>query len=341
MLSMTPLLGHGSRMAVGVSPRTAISASVRPFQCGRTRSVIFSARGEDRDFGGVFGSSGMPAHHRVAEGRATAVVAARPWADRTAAGCRFVSLLAKRLQVEDHRQHGAQDGVPSGRMHAISVAAVIAIFIAATEALAEVVAVVVPLYVEATISVVPILIGIRIPVIERPAIVPVCLSSPETLLIAIVHGLPEHDGAVLIRLVISASTRVPIAWRRVEVGVTAVVVVGCVLDTQLLLTEARDVLLLKIVLRQTLLSLLLIQLVAILHQPLLLLTDKLLLLLLWQTPLQLPRLRLSLLLWRALWLRPLRHRLLLWRALLLRPLRLRLLLWRALWLRPLRLRLLP
>ena len=288
----------------------------------------------------------------MAEGRATAVVAARPWADRTAAGCRFVSLLAKRLQVEDHRQHGAQDGVPSGRMHAISVAAVIAIFIAATEALAEVVAVVVPLYVEATISVVPILIGIRIQVIERPAILPVCLSSPETLLIAIVHGLPEHDGAVLIRLVVAASTRVPIAWRRVEVGITAVVVVGCVLDTQLLLTEARDVLLLKIVLRRTLLllqlhgllwcqTLLLIQLVAILHQPLLLLTDKLLLLLLWQTPLQLPRLRLSLLLWRTLWLRPLRHRLLLWRALWLRPLRLRLLLWRALWLRLLRLRLLP
>jgi hypothetical protein len=69
----------------------------------------------------------------------------------------------------------------------------------------------------------------------------------------------------------------------------------------LLFTQSRDVLLLKPVLRGAMLSLqlyallrrqalLLVQLVAILHKLLLLFTDPLLLLLLWQAPLSLSRL---------------------------------------------------
>ena len=111
------------------------------------------------------------------------------------------------------------------------MAAVVAIFIAATEAFAEVVVVVVPVHVIAAIAVVRILIGIAVSVVRSPAILPVCLSSAEALLIAVVDGLPEQICAVLIRLVVPAAARVPIARRRVEVGITTVVVIACVLDT--------------------------------------------------------------------------------------------------------------
>ena len=86
-------------------------------------------------------------------------------------------------------------------------------------------------------------------------------------------------------------------------GICAVVVVPCVWNAQLLLTQARDVLLLKAVLGGTLLllqlpavlcrqALLLVELNTVLRQPLLLLSDELLLSRLWQTPWRLPRLRL-------------------------------------------------
>src|ERR1051325_11904042 len=114
--------------------------------------------------------------------------------------------------------------------------AVVAILIAATEALAEVIVVVIPLYVIAIIPVIRILIGIRVPVVGCPAILSVCLSSTKTLLIAVVHGLPERLCAVLIRLVVAAFARGPIARGRVEVWIVTVVVATLILETNLLLT---------------------------------------------------------------------------------------------------------
>ena len=115
------------------------------------------------------------------------------------------------------------------------MAAVVAVFIAATEALPEVVVVVITVYIEAVIAVIGILIGIRVPVVRSPAILPVRLSSVKTLLIAVVHSSPEQVCAVLIGLVVATSPTVSIARGSGEVGIRAVVVVALILDTQLLL----------------------------------------------------------------------------------------------------------
>jgi hypothetical protein len=56
--------------------------------------------------------------------------------------------LAKNLQGEVCTQNGAQDDIFAIRVAAILIAVVVAIFIAATEALAEVIVVVVPLLTE-------------------------------------------------------------------------------------------------------------------------------------------------------------------------------------------------
>jgi len=116
--------------------------------------------------------------------------------------------------------------------------AIVAIFVAATEALAEVIVVIIPLYVIAIITVVGILIGVRVLVVGLPAILPVCLSSTKAFLIAVVHGPPERLCAVLIRLVVAATARVPITWGRVEVWIVTVVIVTFIPEAYLLLTQA-------------------------------------------------------------------------------------------------------
>src|ERR1700676_728797 len=45
MLSMTILIGQGSRISLKVSPSTAMNARVRAFQWGRMRRVIFNLPG--------------------------------------------------------------------------------------------------------------------------------------------------------------------------------------------------------------------------------------------------------------------------------------------------------
>ncbi len=126
--------------------------------------------------------------------------------------------------------------------------AVIAVFITAAEALAEVVAVVALVYVVATISVVRVLISIRVLIAGLPAILPVRLSRAKALRVAVVDGLPKQVRPVLIRLVVVAATRVPIIRGRVEVLIAIVVVAARVLNTNL--PQPRDVLLLIAVLRR-------------------------------------------------------------------------------------------
>ena len=118
-------------------------------------------------------------------------------------------------------------------------------------------------------------------------ILAVCLSGAEAFRITVVHTLSEQIGAVLIRLVKGAATIVAIVGRGLEERIGIVVVVPCAL----LLTQARQILLLKPVLRHALLllqlyaillykALLLFQMLTVLRHTLLLLTNKLLLLLL-------------------------------------------------------------
>src|ERR1700693_172600 len=104
------------------------------------------------------------------------------------------------------------------------MAAAVAIAIAATESLAEIIVVVFLGYIITTIAVVRVLIGIRVLVVGAPAILPVRLSGEKAFLIAVVYCLPEHIGAVLIGLVVLAATVVAIVRSCVEVWIVVVIV---------------------------------------------------------------------------------------------------------------------
>ena len=120
---------------------------------------------------------------------------------------------------------------------AILIAAVEAIFIAATEALAKVVVVGVLVNIIASIAVVCVLIGVGVLVAGTPAIHPVCLSRLVAFRVTVVHGLPEQVYAILICLVVDAATIVSIVRSRVEERITVVIMVAIVLETYLLLTH--------------------------------------------------------------------------------------------------------
>ena len=120
--------------------------------------------------------------------------------------------------------------------------------IAAIEAFAEVVAVLIQINVITIVTVGCILIGVRIFIAEARTILSVGLSGANASLIAVVHSLPEHIGAILIRLVVSTATRVTIVRSRIFVGAR-------VLEIYLVLTQALQILLLKTQVRLTLLLL--------------------------------------------------------------------------------------
>jgi len=81
------------------------------------------------------------------------------------------------------------------------------------------------------------------------------LSRPVAFLVAVIHGLPEHVGAVLVRLVIVAATVVLVDRGRVEKGIVIVIGAPVVLQIELLLLQALHVLLLEPILRHPILLL--------------------------------------------------------------------------------------
>jgi hypothetical protein len=146
------------------------------------------------------------------------------------------------LQVEDCLQDAAYEVEPTVRVCAVPGAAVVPVLIAAPEALAKVVAVLVQIDIVTVITVGRVLIGVGIAVIGAPPVLPVRLARAHTFLVPKVHGLSEHIGPVLIRLVISTTAIVAIAIRRIgeTLGVP---------ETQLVLTQSLQILLLKSELR--------------------------------------------------------------------------------------------
>ena len=134
------------------------------------------------------------------------------------------------------------------------IPAVIAIFIATTETLAKVIVVFALGYIITTIAVVRVLIGIGALVVGTPAILPVCSSSLEALLVTIVQSLPKHIGAVLIRLVVAAVTIVTIVGICVVIWII-VIVVALVAETNILITQVPYIFLLITILRRASLSL--------------------------------------------------------------------------------------
>jgi hypothetical protein len=171
------------------------------------------------------------------------------------------------------------------------IVAAVAVFVPATETLAEVVVVVVRVHVVTVVPVVRILIGKGVLVARTPAILAICVSGPVAFLVPVVHGLTEKIRAVLIRRVEDAGPIVAIDRSGEEVRIARVVGVAVVLEEDLLLAQALEIRSLKTKLRRSPLllqlgglllqdALLLIQSLAVLRQALLLPGDELLLALL-------------------------------------------------------------
>ena len=150
--------------------------------------------------------------------------------------------------------------------------------------------VVVLVYIVAAVAEVRVLIGERVLVIVTPAVLAVGGAGTEALPVAIVDRLPQQVRSVLIDFVVGAAAVVAINRSGVEVGIV-VVIVAVTAQPLCLLPLALVILLLKAVLCHAPLllqrgrpllgdALLLVEMLAILHNPLLLLPDQLLLLLL-------------------------------------------------------------
>lgn len=120
--------------------------------------------------------------------------------------------------------------------------AVIAVLITASEAFAEVVAVVVHANVVTAIPEGRVLVSERIVVIEAPAILTIRLTRSDTFLIAIPHGLPELIRCILVGVVVPPAAIVAVDRRRVYVAPTLKPRLVCshVLPISLLIAQLRD-----------------------------------------------------------------------------------------------------
>jgi hypothetical protein len=161
----------------------------------------------------------------------------------------------KRFQSQYLRQNGPQNAIVSVVIPAVSISTVVAIFVAATKTLPEIVVVVVPFYVIAVITVVRVPISVRVSVVVTPAILAVCPPCPETFLITIVNGLAKIIRAVLVGLVVVARTTITIGWSRIEIRIAVVIGVTIILKKYLLLAQVLEILPLDPILRHALLLL--------------------------------------------------------------------------------------
>ena len=188
---------------------------------------------------------------------------------RTPGSARHASAsLVERLETKDSRQENIKHAIGAAGVLTILIPAAISVLVATSEPLTEIVVIVSPLYVVATIAVIRILIGIRAAVIGLPTVLVVCLASPEAFLVTIVHCLAEKVRTVLICFVVMTSAIVTIDRGGIEIRILVVVGVAVVLEIDLLLTQTLHILLLETILRH---PVLLLQLCCLLlHQPLLL-----------------------------------------------------------------------
>jgi len=95
---------------------------------------------------------------------------------------------------------------------------VIAVLITASEALAEVVAVVVDANVVTAIPEGRVLVGERVVVIESPAVLTIRLTRSDAFLVTVPQSLPELIRCVLIRIVVSPAAIVAVNWWRICVA---------------------------------------------------------------------------------------------------------------------------
>lgn len=146
-------------------------------------------------------------------------------------------LLVEQRQIEYLTKDCTEDRVCAVLINAIVLAAVQAVLIPATEALTEIVVVLRLIYIVAGVSIVCVLVGKRVFKARAPSVLAVCHSSAESLFVTGLHSLPEQIRRVFIHLVVSATARVSIVRRGVEVRVVVVIVVSRFLQPSLLLLE--------------------------------------------------------------------------------------------------------
>ena len=202
-------------------------------------------------------------------------------------GARPILCLLQRLQIENQRQHVAQDAIRAVRIGAVLVAIVVAIFVAALKALAEIVVVVRLVHVISVVAEVRILIGKTVLVVRAPTVLAVGRAGAEAFLVAVIYRLPQRVRSVLVDFVVRATAIVAIDRGGIEVRIV-VVIVTFATEAILLLSHTLVIFLLEAVLghaplllqgRGSLLrnALLLVQVLAVFHDPLLLLSNQLLL----------------------------------------------------------------
>ncbi len=109
---------------------------------------------------------------------------------RPGASFKTVLLILVRLHVEDLRQDVAKYAEHTVRVPAILRAAIVAVFVTATETFAEIVVVLGQINVVAIVAVGRILITDRVLRAETITILSVCLSGAHAFLIALPYGLP-------------------------------------------------------------------------------------------------------------------------------------------------------
>jgi hypothetical protein len=201
-----------------------------------------------------------------------------------------------RLQIQDRRQHFAENGVLSVGVPAVTLLALVAVVVAPPESFAEVVAVIVRIDVTALVAVIGVLIGIRVSVARFPTVLAVRFSGAKSFVVTELDRPLEHPRAVLVRFVVPATARVSVARRGVEIWILPVVVLALALETLTLLPHPLCVLLLEPPLRRSPLAfefdrlvvqsaILSVELALILRQTLLLQRDPTTLLLFREAPL--------------------------------------------------------
>ncbi len=113
-------------------------------------------------------------------------------------------------------------------------AAVVAVFVAAVEALTEIVLILAQVHVVTIVTVAAILVAEGVLRIKAPAVFAIRLARAKTFRVTVVDRLTEHVRAVAIGFVVTATAVVAIV-------VWSIVVVAPTLQTQLVLPQTREV----------------------------------------------------------------------------------------------------
>src|SRR5262249_52632394 len=137
---------------------------------------------------------------------------------------------------------GGEDGILALLVTPILSATVVAIIIAAPEARAEVIAILLRVDIIPRIAVGRVLVGVRIAITIPPAILLVGLSDLEAFFVPVIHRLPEQLRPILVRFVVPALTIITAVWHGREVGIVLVIIVTLVLEAEGLLTQAIEIL---------------------------------------------------------------------------------------------------